>query len=232
VLDDAAVAKAKIDRDLDAKRTGLQETFENNRGERATLDRMRIEPGNDIREIEKREAVLAAAEGKFKRDQGDYFTAQAVSGYEKVAIDQSAAGKVEALGAEKQQRLAREKKLEDDKREAEEKRERAKAQAEARRRATEQLREAEDGLDAKAKDAARSIFSSPTASRNKAARGVATALENGTNQEELDRVARQFSEQSGAMGAKRFSVFQELISGLQAQSQQIEVMKKQIRNNR
>jgi hypothetical protein len=107
--------------------------------------------------------------------------------------------------------------------------EKATADAE-RKRDEETLRNKQDTLDSDSKSAAGRIFRG--AKKNKAARQVAVALENGTNENEIAKLTRLVNEQSGKMGQTMLTALREVLAGLARQSQEISTLRGQIKNNR
>ena len=90
----------------------------------------------------------------------------------------------------------------------------------------------ESALEESSKSGAAKIFGSRTAGKNTTARGVATALENGTNEDEIAKLTRMVNEKSGSLGAAMTQALREVLAGLEKQAGEISVLRSQIKTNR
>lgn len=285
---DAEKELARINRELDEKRVGLQEKFENSNQYKVNADELAAGPAkekaNAQAEIErlkkerkelleerenlpafdmsrrskinasliqneqsttrnnsildapedpkvragieaaKKKAEEAAAE--FQRQKDEIAQAEAIAREQRRTVRANAAGTVDDAAGSKASRLEAEKKADADKqRRDEEARQRAQAQAEADR-ARAELAAKEAALDQTAKQTAGRIFGGGT--KNSTARGVATALENGTNEAEIANLTRQFNEQAGNMGAAMVQALNEVLATMAKQANQIKKQSEQI----
>lgn len=233
--DDAAIKKAKIQRDLAAKfkdsQTAGYKLTQAKRGvEMETNDpTLRTQEERD-NAIAKRKAARDAAQKVFDKSRSDFEAERDSAGYKIREVDTEAAGKVDDLAFSKAQRLKEEEAAAKKKADAAKKKADDEAKKAAKQAERDRLDRLESGLESSAKSGAAKIFGSPTASRNKTARGVGEALENGTSEEEIAKLTREVNAKSGVMGAAMVQALRKLLAGLEQQAKEIEVVKNQIKN--
>lgn len=228
--DDAKVAEEKIDRELELKRTGLQEKFERNRSEKSRIEGEKGNLNADPKILADDEARLKRDERDFDEEQADYGADVAASFYDKRTVREKATGTVERLAREK---AAAKRKADDaDKRRKND--EDAKAKKE---RMEDELEGREAGL---ARDSSRaSARFGENAGKLKGhdklkddLSGISKSLEDGTDTKELAALSEKFKAATEGMGGAIIENMSKMLAALDVQAKQIAVLGGQIKNNR
>jgi hypothetical protein len=230
--DDAAKAIEKINRDLDAKAAAVQAAFDNSEQAKGNAANVANNPNAKSEDLARANEAAKQLQEEFEEQRRQFETAKKIAAEARRGVREEAAGKVEGFTGDKSDREAREKKQADDKAARQKQIDDAKARRDAQQAERAEIAAKESALKDSSQGAAAKIFGSRTAGKNTTARGVATALENGTNEDEIAKLTRMVNEKSGSMGAAMTQALREVLAGLEKQSGEISVLRSQIKTNR
>lgn len=225
-IDDAELAKAKVDRDVEDKKQIEQAVYKAKAAVDRELQNLQNNPAALPEQLDAAYAKQGTAGTAADAATADRVTAEQVAAERKREIDNRTVAKVADLREDQKNRREREA----ERLEAERERAEKKAEAERREALRDKLESAEEGLDGSAKAGAASIFGSRAASRNKTARSIGSALENGTNEEEVAKLMRELNEKSRGMNAAMLAALREVLADLGAKTKEVETLRRQVKN--
>jgi hypothetical protein len=234
-----------IDRGLEPKAATTQTLFDDARQAVINEERVKQDPRATREDVAK--AVKEAEDARKAADAAkkEYDAAAAVAAEQRRGVRTEFDATVADAGYDKSQRLASEKKKADDqaareaaKVEAEQKRDDAKKTREEKQRLQSQLEAGEGALNDDARNRGLGVRRSGlgqsrgVGAGNDTVAAVGKALQDGTDAAELQKLGDMVREKQRENGAAITAALMQMITELQAQSKQMEIIKNQIKNMR
>ena len=230
--DDAKKKIEKIDRDLDAKAPGVQSAYDNLQQGKSNLDQVSKQEKVTPEELGKAKKQVEDLQKEFDHLKQDYETAKQIAGENRRGVREETAGKVEELGADKSERLQKEKASEDAaaaRKEAQKKQKAAEEAAQAARRAQQaDLQTRQENLAGATTGNRAKIEGS--SNQKKELQSLAKDIGKADTNAEIAAVREKINASQTALGSAVVGALTEMVNKQAQMVKEVEILRKQIRN--